>query len=123
MISRGSYFASEFASVKINHSYHEKATLDSFVTQNTIPTASSAHDAWTQWFTPVPEIGLFRPIRSFTKDMIRVNRKKYSERQTLGTAFQKYNSFDSFQESYNGHTSTYSEILKEVRKRKREDRL
>lgn len=101
----------------------KQSTLDTFVAQSAIPTASSAKEAWNQWFNPIPELGLFRSIRSFSKDMIRQNRRKYSERLTLASAFQKYTTYDSFERSYSGFTLSYSSILKEVRKRKRENCL
>ncbi|RLO03116.1 hypothetical protein DYB28_001868 [Aphanomyces astaci] len=63
------------------------------------------------------------PLRSFTKEMIRADRRKYSERLTLSKAFAKYVSYDMFESAYEGHTSSYSNTLSEVRKRKREGRL
>ena len=96
----------------------KQTSLDSFVAQNSIPAASSAKDAWNQWFTPVPELGLFCSLQSFEKEMIRRNRRKYSERLTLAGAFKQYSSYESFEASYSGHTQSYSAILKEVRRRK-----
>ncbi|RHZ26678.1 hypothetical protein DYB31_008489 [Aphanomyces astaci] len=100
-----------------------QATLDSFVLYAVVPTARSAMDAWNQWFTGDPQLGLFQPLRSFTKEMIRADRRKYSERLTLSKAFAKYVSYDMFESAYEGHTSSYSNTLSEVRKRKREGRL
>ncbi len=107
-----------YTNVTINNT--RQSTLDNYVAQVSIPTASSAKQAWNQWFMAVPEVGLFSPLKSFDKDMIRRNRKKYSERQTLSLAFEKYDSYESFEAKYAGYISTYSTILKEVRKRKRE---
>ena len=99
----------------------KQATLDAFVSQNTIPTATSAREAWMQWFAPAPELGLFQSIQSFNKSLKKKNTKKYSERQTLGLAFEKYSSYEAFEAAYSGNTKTYTAILKEVRKRKRND--
>ncbi|KAF0685674.1 Aste57867_22476 [Aphanomyces stellatus] len=100
-----------------------QTTLDAFVAHTTIPTARSAKEAWDQWFTGDIAAGVFQPLRSFTKDMIRADHRKYSERLTLSIAFSKYVSFDMFAVAYSDHTSSYSNTLSEVRKRKREGRL
>ncbi|KAF0706389.1 hypothetical protein As57867_006745, partial [Aphanomyces stellatus] len=100
-----------------------QTTLDRFVRHDVIPTARSARDAWTQWFTGDPQVGLFQPLRSFTKDMIRADRRKYSERMTLALAFSKYVSYEMFEAAYDGHTTSFSNTLAEVRKRKREGQL
>ncbi|ETV68428.1 hypothetical protein H257_15591 [Aphanomyces astaci] len=100
-----------------------QATLDSFVLHAVVPTARSAMDAWNQWFTGDPQLGLFQPLRSFTKEMIRADRPKYSEHLTLSKALAKYVSYDMFESAYEGHTSSYSNTLSEVRKRKPEGRL
>jgi hypothetical protein len=101
----------------------KQTTLDQHVTQVSIPTATSAKEAWNQWFTGDASKGLFQPLKKFTSDMIRIDRRKYSERQTLSHAFEKYGSYDAFESAYSGHVSSYTTILKEVRKRKREDQL
>ncbi|RLO05491.1 hypothetical protein DYB28_011427 [Aphanomyces astaci] len=44
-------------------------------------------DAWNQWFTGEPQLGLFQLLRSFTKEMIRADRRKYSERLTSSCAW------------------------------------
>ncbi|KAG9414390.1 hypothetical protein AC1031_013588 [Aphanomyces cochlioides] len=88
-----------------------------------VPTANSGKTAWDQWFTPNPKIGLHRALKDYTKDMIKTDRKKYSERHTLALAFTKYQDFDQFETAYVGHKHNYSTLLKEVRKRKREGRL
>ncbi|KAF0703239.1 hypothetical protein AaE_015479 [Aphanomyces astaci] len=44
-----------------------------------IPTARSGRDPWDQWFTAYPKSGLFCAIKDFTKDMIKCDRRKYSE--------------------------------------------
>ncbi|KAF0708270.1 hypothetical protein AaE_013279 [Aphanomyces astaci] len=100
-----------------------QTTLDVFVSHVIVPTARSAQDAWNQWFTGDPHVGLFQPLRSFNRQMIRADRRKYSERLTLSLAFSKYVSFEMFEAAYAGHTSSYSNTLIEVRKRKREGRL
>ncbi|ETV65407.1 hypothetical protein H257_17868 [Aphanomyces astaci] len=51
-------------------------TLDSFVSHAVVPTARSANEAWTQWFTGDPAVGLYQPLRSFNKQMIRADRRK-----------------------------------------------
>ena len=55
--------------------------------------------------------------------MVKMDRKKYSERQTIASAFSKFQNFELFESAFAGHTDTYSSLLKEVRKRKREDNL
>ncbi len=64
------------------------------------------------------------------KELFIDNRKRYSERVTLSLAFERYTSYQEFELVYSGYTSTYSgnayiiiAILKEVRLRKRENRL
>ncbi|RHY38157.1 hypothetical protein DYB25_014190, partial [Aphanomyces astaci] len=64
-----------------------QTTLDVFVSHVIVPTARSAQDAWNQWFTGDPHVGLFQPLRSFNRQMIRADRRKYSERLTLSLAF------------------------------------
>ena len=94
-----------------------------FVTQTTIPSAYNAKGAWTQWFFGDASQGLFRPIKEISKTMLANERKKYSERVTLSLAFEKYPNFEMFEQEYAGHCNTNTALLKEVRKRKRENRL
>lgn len=101
----------------------KQTNLNSYVNQVAIPTASSAREAWDQWFFADPQRGLYQPLKSFDDQMIRKDRRKYSERLTLAKAFNRYSSYESFEESYVGFTSSYRTILQEVRKRKRESRL
>jgi hypothetical protein len=93
------------------------------VQTSSIPTATCAKEAWDQWFIGDHEKGLFQPIKQFTKEMIRIDRRKFSERQTLASAFTKYGNYEIFEVAYSGYTNTYSKILGEVRKRKRENNL
>ncbi|ETV65747.1 hypothetical protein H257_17633 [Aphanomyces astaci] len=64
-----------------------QSSMDQFVAQKSVPTARSALKAWQQWFVADPAIGLVCALKDYTKEMIRMDRKKYSERLTLGTAF------------------------------------
>ncbi|RLO04817.1 hypothetical protein DYB28_011323 [Aphanomyces astaci] len=98
-------------------------SLRECVVTKSIPTARSGRDAWDQWFTACPKSGLFWAIRDFTKDMIKCDRRKYSERQTLGAAVSKFQSIDLFEAAFVGYTGNYSSLFKEVRKRKREHNL
>ena len=97
--------------------------MDAFVAQTSIPTARSAKEAWDQWFIGDHDKGLLQPLKSFTQDMVRMDRKKYSERRTLSLAFAKYPNYETFEAAYVGHTNSYRSILSEVRKRKAEDCL
>ena len=51
------------------------------------------------------------------------NNEMSSERQTLASAFTKYGNYEMFEVAYSGFKKTYSKILREVRKRKRENNL
>ena len=82
---------------------------------NCIPTATNALQAWNQWFT--------QPLKKFSKEMIRTDRRKYSERLTLSMAFQKYSCYEMIEMAYAPHTDAYNKILKEVRRRKKENCL
>ncbi|KAF0717367.1 Aste57867_2333 [Aphanomyces stellatus] len=92
-------------------------SMQDFVVPKIVPTARSAKDAWEQWFSG------HAPLKDYTKSMIKSDRKKYSERQTIATAFTKYQTYSHFEQAYAGYTETYSNLLHEVRKRKRENRL
>ncbi|RHY87208.1 hypothetical protein DYB35_010530 [Aphanomyces astaci] len=96
-----------------------QSSIDQFVAQKSVPTARSALEAWQQWFVADPAIGLVCALKDYTKEMIRMDRKKYSERLTLGTAFSKYQTYQQFEASYQGFTSSYAKALHEVRRRKR----
>jgi integrase len=104
-------------------SSRSQLSMNQFIQLVNIPTARSAREAWDQWFSGDPEKGLFQSLSKFTPDMIRVDRRKYSERSTLAQAFVKYNSYETFAAAYGEHTVSFTKILKEVRKRKREDKL
>ncbi|ETV69612.1 hypothetical protein H257_14751 [Aphanomyces astaci] len=96
-----------------------QSSMDQFVSQKSIPTARSALEAWQQWFVADPAIGLVCALKDYTKEMIRMDRKKYSERFTLATAFSKYQTFQQFDASYQGFTNSYAKVLHEVWRRKR----
>ncbi|KAG9415341.1 hypothetical protein AC1031_008779 [Aphanomyces cochlioides] len=98
-------------------------SMDNFVVPRAIPTASSGREAWNQWFTIDPNGGYFCAIKDLPKEDIRRDRRKYSERLTLASAFNQYSTYDDFEAAYEGHTRTYSGLLKEVRKRKRNECL
>ena len=83
----------------------------------------SGKEAWIHWFNGDSSKGLFQPLKQFTKDMIRNDRRRYSERAVLALAFSKYNCYEEFEREYQGYTDTYSKLLKEVRKRKRENTI
>ncbi|CAK4715256.1 unnamed protein product [Aphanomyces euteiches] len=98
-------------------------TIPECIVQKVIPIARSGREAWCQWFIPDPKIGLVRGLKDFSKDMIRMNRKRYSERKTLANAFVKYRSFDEFELAYAGFTDTYAKLFNEVRRRKKSNNL
>ncbi|RHY83304.1 hypothetical protein DYB26_008752 [Aphanomyces astaci] len=98
-------------------------SIQDFVVPKIIPTARSAKDAWEQWFSVDHKNGRPCALKDYTKSMIKSDRKKYSERQTIATAFNKYQSYSHFEQAYAGYTNTYSNLLHEVRKRKRENTL
>ncbi|KAF0688549.1 Aste57867_19839 [Aphanomyces stellatus] len=83
----------------------------------------STMDVFRQWFYADVPGGRPCALKDFTKEMIKADRKKYSERVTLSLAFKKFPTFELFESAYLGHTETYSSVLKEARKRKREDKL
>ncbi|KAH9168422.1 hypothetical protein AeNC1_017922, partial [Aphanomyces euteiches] len=91
----------------INQPKRQK-TIDSYVSIKMIPSAHSAREAWDQWFTPDAKSGLYCALKDFTKPMIKNDRKKFSERQTLALAFEKYQDYARFEVAYAGFTSTYS---------------
>ncbi|CAK4282227.1 unnamed protein product [Aphanomyces euteiches] len=98
-------------------------TMHEYLAPKAIPTARNGEEAWQQWFTPDPQNGLFIALKDFPKDSVKLDRRKYSERLTLSTAFAKFQCYDQFERAYDGFTRTYSGLLKEVRKRKREGTL
>ncbi|KAG9404844.1 hypothetical protein AC1031_005055 [Aphanomyces cochlioides] len=101
-------------------SINKQTTLKSYVVPKTIPTAHSAREAWQQWFYADVANGRPCALKDFTKSMVKMDRKKYSERQTIAHAFSKFHSFDLFANAFAGHTETYTSLLKEVRKCKRD---
>ena len=101
----------------------QQIKMSTFLSISSIPTAMSAKEAWDQWFIGDAENGLFTPIKKFSKEMIKQDRKKFCERRILSLAFQKYNSYEMFEASYVGFTSSYKCILSEVRKRKKQNSL
>ncbi|RHY86250.1 hypothetical protein DYB37_011832 [Aphanomyces astaci] len=101
----------------------KQTTLDVFVVPKTIPSARSAHEAWCQWFYADVPGGRPCALKDFTKEMIKSDRKKYSERVTLSLAFMKFQTYELFESAYAGHTETYSSVLKEARQSKREKKL
>ncbi|KAG9407425.1 hypothetical protein AC1031_002148 [Aphanomyces cochlioides] len=98
----------------------KQTTLNSYVVPRTIPSAHSAQESWQQWFYADVANGRPCALKDFTKAMVKMDRKKYSERQTIATAFSKFQSFELFANAFAGHTETYTSLLKEVRKRKRD---
>ncbi|RHY47217.1 hypothetical protein DYB38_002078 [Aphanomyces astaci] len=101
----------------------KQTTLDVFVVPKTIPSARSAHEAWCQWFYADVLGGRPCALNDFTKEMIKADRKKYSERVTLSLAFKKFQTYELFGSAYAGHAETYRSVLKEARQRKRENKL
>ncbi|KAF0713824.1 Aste57867_4194 [Aphanomyces stellatus] len=97
----------------------KQLSMNNFVAQKSIPTARSAREAWQQWFVADPSAGLVCALKDYNSDMIRRDRKKYSERVTLASAFSKYQSYDEFESAYTGCTESYAGVLREVRRRKR----
>ncbi|KAH9128585.1 hypothetical protein AeMF1_001294 [Aphanomyces euteiches] len=101
----------------------KQGTLDAFVAIKNIPTARNGREAWDQWHHANPKAGLFCALKDFTPEMIKLDRRKYSERQVLGVAFKNFQSYDQFEAVYEGYTNTYTCLVREVRKRKRESIL
>ena len=100
-----------------------QTTIQEFAVPRAIPTARSGKEAWDQWFSADPKVGRYCALKDYNKEMIKVDRRKYSERLTLAVAFSKYQNFSQFETEYAGHASTYSGLLQEVRKRKRENTI
>ncbi|KAH9088710.1 hypothetical protein LEN26_019372 [Aphanomyces euteiches] len=98
-------------------------TLYDFAVPRTIPTARSAREAWDQWYYADSKNGRPCALKDFSKSMIKCDRRKYSERLTIATAFSKFPSYEHFEREYSGHIATYSTLLKEVRKRKNSCRI
>ncbi|KAH9086237.1 hypothetical protein LEN26_020332 [Aphanomyces euteiches] len=97
--------------------------IDQFFVQKPIPTARSGREAWQQWFFADPKTGHYCAIKDYTADMIRADRKKFSERQTLSLAFRRYKSYEQFEAAYTGFTDAYAKLLREVRRRKQVNTL
>ncbi|RHZ03949.1 hypothetical protein DYB37_000167 [Aphanomyces astaci] len=91
-----------------------QTTIQEFAVPRAIPTARSGKEAWDQWFSADPKVGLYCAPKDYTKEMIKVDRRKYSERLTLAVAFSKYQNFSQFETEYAGHASTYSGLLQEL---------
>ncbi len=100
-----------------------QTNLQSFVVMKTIPTANDAKEAWNQWYLPNPELGLFRALQDFTSEMRNVNKRRYSERQTLALAFAKYATYEEFEAGYKRFPSSFRKVLDEVRRRKASGKL
>ncbi|RHY69213.1 hypothetical protein DYB30_010878 [Aphanomyces astaci] len=90
-----------------------QTTIQEFAVPRAIPTARSGKEAWDQWFSADPKVGLYCALKDYTKEMIKVDRRKYSERLTLAVVFSKYQNFSQFEKEYAGHASTYSGLLQE----------
>ncbi|KAF0693846.1 Aste57867_15224 [Aphanomyces stellatus] len=95
-------------------------TMLEFAVPKSIPTARSGKEAWDQWFFSDPKRGVLCALKDYMKQMIKCDRRKYSERQTLAVAFSKFQTFAQFESEFAPYTKTYSGLLKEVRKRKHE---
>ena len=94
-----------------------------FIVEKRIPTAHSGKEAWQQWHFADPKSGHHCALKEFTREMIRADRKRYSERQTLALAFTRYDTYEQFEVEYSGFTQTYAKLLQEVRRRKRMNSL
>ncbi|RHY80718.1 hypothetical protein DYB35_011594 [Aphanomyces astaci] len=90
-----------------------QTTIQEFAVPRAIPTTRSGKEAWDQWFSADPKIGLYCALKDYTKEMIKVDRRKYSERLTLAVVFSKYQNFSQFETEYAGHALTYSGLLQE----------
>ncbi|ETV84119.1 hypothetical protein H257_03429 [Aphanomyces astaci] len=77
--------------------------------------------AWQQWFVADPGAGLVCALKDYNSDMIRLDRKKYSERLTLASAFEKYQSYEQFEAAYSGYTKSYAKLLRERSDQERSD--
>ncbi len=75
-------------------------TLSRFAIPRTIPIARSAKETWDQWFFADCTAGRPCTLQDFTKSMIKCDKRKYSERQTIGLAFSKFQSYDQFERAF-----------------------
>ena len=100
---------------------YKQQNLKPFVAQKEIPTAKCAKDAWTHWFVSAPHLGLMQPLKDLPRALLSHDGKKYSERATLSLAFAKYSSYKMFEAAFTGFTMTYTMILREVRRCRREN--
>ncbi|RHZ29887.1 hypothetical protein DYB26_011187 [Aphanomyces astaci] len=94
----------------------KQTTLDVFVVPKSIPSARSAHEAWCQWFYADVPGGRPCALKDFTKEMIKSDHKKYSERVTLSLAFKKFQTYELFESAYAGHTETYSSAVYDTKR-------
>ncbi|KAG9403194.1 hypothetical protein AC1031_005843 [Aphanomyces cochlioides] len=90
-----------------------QASLKEFIVEKRIPTAHSGREAWQQWHFADPKSGQHCALKDFSREMIRADRKRYSERQTLALAFIRYDTYEQFEVDYFGFTQTYAKLLKE----------
>ncbi|KAF0684391.1 Aste57867_23626 [Aphanomyces stellatus] len=98
-------------------------TMVEYAVPKSIPTARSGKEACDQWYFSDPKRGVYCAFKDYTQEMIKCDRKKYFERQTLANAFGKFQTFAQFESEYAPFTKTYTGFLKEVRKRKQENSL
>ncbi|KAF0716321.1 hypothetical protein As57867_002898, partial [Aphanomyces stellatus] len=88
-------------------SWRQQSLVD-FAVPKSVPTARSGKEAWDQWFFADPQHGVLCALKDYTKEMIKSDRRKYSERQTLANAFGKYHTFAQFEQAFAPFTDTYS---------------
>ncbi|KAG9399724.1 hypothetical protein AC1031_011602 [Aphanomyces cochlioides] len=117
------YLQTELSKMMTKPTTTVQTTIHDFAAPRMIPTAHSANEAWDQWFIADAKVRCYCALKDFTKSIIKADRKKYSERLTIASAFGKYQTFYQFEQAYTGHTNTSSNLLKEVRKRKAQGRL
>ncbi|RLN99825.1 hypothetical protein DYB28_000771 [Aphanomyces astaci] len=59
-----------------------------------LPIARSGLQTWQHWFVADPGAILICALKDYNSDMIHLDRMKYSERFTLASAFEKYQSYE-----------------------------
>ncbi|ETV82625.1 hypothetical protein H257_05205 [Aphanomyces astaci] len=52
-----------------------QTTIQEFAVPRAIPTARSGKEAWDQWFSADPKVGLYCALKDYTKEMIKTTWK------------------------------------------------
>ena len=101
---------------------NRQGTLDQFARpprQSVIPPPGRAKNIWDQWFTAIPSIGLFKPLKEINpKHLPRKEQQRYSPRRVIGLEMEKFSNYADFAIEYEGFLNGYDRLLKEVRRRR-----